>query len=57
MAIFFQTPFPGILQPKWTADFKHFCPQGSSQDYPAERLRQGLAVCYVADGIFILTVL
>lgn len=52
-----QTPFSGIPHPKWMVDFKHFCPQGSSQHYPTERLQQGLAVCYVADWIFILTVL
>jgi len=54
---FFQTPFSGFPHPKRMADFKPFCSQGSSQDYPAERLRQGLAVCYVADWIFIPTVL
>lgn len=54
---FFQTPFSGIPHPRRTADFKHFYSPGSSQDYPAERLSQGLAVCYAADWIFILTVL
>lgn len=54
---FFQPPSSGIPHPKRVADFKHFCLQGSSQDYPAERLRQELAVRCVADGVFILTVL
>lgn len=44
-ASFFQTPFSGFPHPKRMADFKHLCSQGSSQDYLAERLRQGLAVC------------
>lgn len=56
-ANFFQTRFSGIPHPKQTADFKRFCSQGSSQDCPAERLGQGLAVCSGADWIFILTVL
>lgn len=54
---FFRPPSSGIPHPKRVADFKHFCLQCSSQDYPAERLRQGLAVRCVADGVFILTVL
>lgn len=53
----FQTPFSGIPHPKRVAGFKHCCSQGSSQDYLAKRLRQGLNICHVADWVFILRVL